>query len=92
VIPRDRKEKYARCGKLNRSGSLEYKGITGEPCAVKAASTGSGRGGRKRSERNLAYRLLHCILCEALRLIGLIDQAVDDIGSGDDVNLAADAG
>jgi IS605 OrfB family transposase len=33
-----------------------------------------------------------CILCEALRLIGLLDQAVDDIGSGDDVNLAADAG
>ncbi|HEX6479456.1 MAG TPA: transposase [Ktedonobacteraceae bacterium] len=33
-----------------------------------------------------------CILLEALRLIGLIDQAVDDIGSGDDVNLAADAG
>ena len=33
-----------------------------------------------------------CILGEALRLIGLIDQAVDDIGSGDDVNLAADAG
>jgi putative transposase len=33
-----------------------------------------------------------CILVEALRLVGLIDQAVDDIGSGDDVNLAADAG
>jgi len=33
-----------------------------------------------------------CVLGEALRLIGLIDQAVDDIGSGDDVNLAADAG
>jgi len=33
-----------------------------------------------------------CILCEALRLIRLLDQAVDDIGSGDDVNLAADAG
>jgi putative transposase len=29
---------------------------------------------------------------EALRLIGLIDQAVDGIGSDDDVNLAADAG
>jgi len=33
-----------------------------------------------------------CILCEALRFIGLLDQAVDDIGSGYDVNLAADAG
>ena len=33
-----------------------------------------------------------CILFEALRLIELIDQAVNDIGSGDDVNLTADAG
>jgi putative transposase len=33
-----------------------------------------------------------CILFEALRLIGPIDQAVDGIGSDDDVNLAADAG
>ncbi len=33
-----------------------------------------------------------CILFEALRLIGLIDQAVNDIGSGDDGNLTADAG
>jgi IS605 OrfB family transposase len=33
-----------------------------------------------------------CILFEAQRLIGLIDQAVDGIGSDDDVNLAADAG
>ena len=33
-----------------------------------------------------------CILFEALRLIGLIDQAVDGIGSDDDVNLAADVG
>jgi putative transposase len=33
-----------------------------------------------------------CILGEALRLIGLIDQAVDGIGSDDDVNLAVDAG
>jgi len=32
------------------------------------------------------------ILREALRLIGLSDQAVDGIGSDDDVNLAADAG
>ena len=32
------------------------------------------------------------ILGEALRLIGLSDQAVDGIGSDDDVNLAADAG
>ena len=66
MIARDRKEKDARCEKLNRSDSLEYKGITGEPCVVKAASTGSGRGGRKRSERNLAYRLLHNILAKAL--------------------------
>jgi putative transposase len=34
----------------------------------------------------------HNILSEALHLIGLIDQVVTDIGSGDDVNLAADAG
>jgi putative transposase len=33
-----------------------------------------------------------CILFEALRLIGLIDQAVTNIVSGEDVNLAADAG
>ncbi|GHO76967.1 transposase [Ktedonobacter sp. SOSP1-85] len=32
------------------------------------------------------------ILREALHLIGVIDQVVTDIGSGDDVNLAADAG
>ena len=32
------------------------------------------------------------ILREALHLIGLIDQVVTDIGSGDDGNLAADAG
>ena len=32
------------------------------------------------------------ILREALRLIGLLDQAVDGIGSDDDVNLAVDAG
>src|SRR5712691_8602917 len=32
------------------------------------------------------------ILAEALRLIGLIDQVVNDIGSDDDVNLAVDAG
>ena len=31
-----------------------------------------------------------CILGEALRLIGLLDQAVTDIGSGDDVNSAVD--
>ena len=30
------------------------------------------------------------ILREALRLIGLIDQAVTDTGSGDDVNSAVD--
>jgi putative transposase len=33
-----------------------------------------------------------CILGEALRLIGLLDQAVDGIGSDDDANLAVDAG
>jgi len=32
------------------------------------------------------------ILAEALRLIGLIDQVVNGIGSDDDVNLAVDAG
>ena len=32
------------------------------------------------------------ILAEALRLIGLIDQVVNGIGSDEDVNLAADAG
>jgi putative transposase len=32
------------------------------------------------------------ILSEALCLIGLIDQAVHDIGSGEDGNLAVDAG
>jgi putative transposase len=32
------------------------------------------------------------ILCEALRLIGLVDQVVTGIGSDDDANLAADAG
>ena len=33
-----------------------------------------------------------CILAEALRLIGLIDQAVSGTGSDDDANLAVDAG
>jgi putative transposase len=33
-----------------------------------------------------------CILGEAPRLIGLLDQAVDGIGSDDDANLAVDAG
>jgi putative transposase len=32
------------------------------------------------------------ILTETLRLIGLIDQVVNCIGSDEDVNLAADAG
>jgi putative transposase len=32
-----------------------------------------------------------CLLCEALRLIGLLDQAVSGIGSDEDVNLAVDA-
>src|SRR6266700_7095375 len=43
-------------------------------------------------EQDRDYNASLCILCEALRLIRLLDQAVDDIGSGDDVNLAADAG
>lgn len=38
------------------------------------------------------HNAAHNILSEALHLIGLIDQVVTDIGSGDDVNLAADAG
>src|SRR3989442_5378869 len=33
-----------------------------------------------------------CILSEALRLIGLVDQAVSGTGSDEDRNLAADAG
>ena len=33
-----------------------------------------------------------CILAEALRLIGLIDQAVSGTGSDKDGNLAVDAG
>ena len=33
-----------------------------------------------------------CILYEALRLIGLIDQAVSGTGSDEDVNVAVDAG
>ena len=39
-------------------------------------------------DHNAAFNLL----TEALCLIGLIDQAVDGIGSDDDVNLPADAG
>src|SRR5437764_1636859 len=39
-------------------------------------------------DHNASLNILH----EALHLIGLIDQVVTDIGSGDDVNLAADAG
>jgi len=33
-----------------------------------------------------------CILAEALRLMGLLDQAVSGTGSDEDVNLAVDAG
>ena len=33
--------------------------ISGEPCVQKRASTGSGRGGEKRTERQRARRLLH---------------------------------
>jgi len=39
-------------------------------------------------DHNASLNILH----EALHLIGLIDQVVTDIGSGDDVNWAADAG
>ena len=38
------------------------------------------------------YNAALCILAEALRLIGLIDQAVSGTGSDKDVNLAVDAG
>ncbi len=43
-------------------------------------------------EQDRDYNAALNILREALRLIGLSDQAVDGIGSDDDVNLAADAG
>jgi len=43
-------------------------------------------------EQDRDYNASVNILFEALRLIGLSDQAVDGIGSDDDVNLAADAG
>jgi putative transposase len=43
-------------------------------------------------EQDRDYNAALNILREALRLIGLLDQAVDGIGSDDDVNLAADAG
>ncbi len=43
-------------------------------------------------EQDRDYNASLNILGEALRLIGLSDQAIDGIGSDDDVNLAADAG
>jgi putative transposase len=43
-------------------------------------------------EQDRDYNASLNILGEALRLIGLSDQAVDGIGSDDDVNLAADVG
>jgi putative transposase len=43
-------------------------------------------------EQDRDYNAALNILREALRLIGLLDQAVDGIGSDDDVNLAVDAG
>ena len=43
-------------------------------------------------EQDRDYNASLNILHEALRLIGFIDQAVDGIGSDDDVNLAVDAG
>jgi len=39
-------------------------------------------------DHNAALNILH----EALRLIGLIDQAVSGTGSDEDANLAVDAG
>jgi putative transposase len=42
--------------------------------------------------RNIDHNAGLNILAEALRLIGLIDQVVNGIGSDDDVNLAVDAG
>ena len=42
-----------------RGRSSGRKPETGEPCARKRASTGSGRGGEKRAERQRARRLLH---------------------------------
>src|SRR5437763_6329142 len=43
-------------------------------------------------EQDRDYNAGQNILREALHLIGLVDQVVTDIGSGDDVNLAVDAG
>jgi hypothetical protein len=42
-----------------RQVSSGRKPETGEPCARKRASTGSGRGGEKRTERQRARRPLH---------------------------------
>jgi site-specific recombinase XerD len=42
-----------------RQVSSGRKPKTGEPCARKRASTGSGKGGEKRTERQRARRLLH---------------------------------
>jgi hypothetical protein len=49
----------ARRWREMRGRSSGSKPETGEPCAWKRASTGSGRGGEKRAERQRARRLLH---------------------------------
>ena len=61
-----------------RRASSGRKPETGEPCARKRASTGSGRGGEKRTEKQRARRLLHqkdgAVVREAVgcaRLVGV---------------------
>src|SRR5260370_39219566 len=49
----------ARRSREMRWMSSGRKPEAGEPCAWKRASTGSGRGGEKRTERQRARRLLH---------------------------------
>jgi hypothetical protein len=49
----------ARGWREMRQVSSGRKPETGEPCARKRASTGSGRGGEKRTERQRARRPLH---------------------------------
>src|SRR5258706_10688020 len=49
----------ARGWREMRQVSFGRKPETGEPCARKRASTGSGRGGEKRTEGQRARRLLH---------------------------------
>jgi hypothetical protein len=54
---RDRAVDAANCKGISGQGRLSSK--PREPCARKRASTGSGRGGWKRTERQRAGRLLH---------------------------------